>query len=241
MPGVAEAIGALRASGIKIVFATNNATKTIGQYLERLAGFGVEVEADELVTSAVVTAEEIAQRGWAGRQVFLVGGAGIREALQRVGMELVEGEGGRTADIVVVSGTPDFHYDAMRTATFALRGGAVFLATNDDPTFPAPDGLWPGAGALLAGIETASGRRAEVMGKPHMPMMAAVARRLAGRRRIAVVGDQPRTDLAGARLMGWSTVLVLSGVTDAAAARDVEPVPDLVVPTLVGLREALLG
>lgn len=241
VPGVAEAIGALRAAGIKTVFATNNATKTVGQYVGRLAGFGVEIEATDLVTSAVVTAEEIVQRGWAGRRVFLVGGAGIREALRVVEMELVEGDEGRTADIVVVSGTPDFGYDAMRTAALAVRGGAVFLATNDDPTFPAPDGLWPGAGALLAGIETASGRRAEVMGKPHMPMMAAVARRLAGRRRIAVVGDQPQTDLAGARLMGWSTVLVLSGVTDAAAARDVEPVPDLVVPTLVELREAVLG
>ncbi|MDP9441941.1 MAG: HAD-IIA family hydrolase [Actinomycetota bacterium] len=241
MPGVAEAIGALRASGIKIVFATNNATKTIGQYVERLGRFGVEIAAADLVTSAVVTAEEIVQRGWAGRRVFLVGGEGIREALQAIEMQLVEGDDGRTADIVVVSGTPHFDYDAMRTASLALRSGAVFLATNDDPTFPAPDGLWPGAGALLASIETASGRRAEVMGKPHLPMMAAVARRLAGRRRIAVVGDQPRTDLAGARSMGWSTVLVLSGVTDAAAAHEVEPVPDLVVPTLVGLREALLG
>ena len=241
MPGVAEAIGVLRASGIKIVFATNNATKTVGQYVERLGRFGVDVEPTDLVTSAVVTAEEIVERGWAGRRVFLVGGAGVREALRGVGMDLVEGADARSADIVVVSGTPDFGYDAMRTASLALRSGAVFLATNDDPTFPAPDGLWPGAGALLAAIETASGRRAEVMGKPYMPMMAAVARRLVGRHRIGVVGDQPRTDLAGARSMGWSTVLVLSGVTDAAAALDVQPVPDLVVPTLVGLREVLLG
>lgn len=241
MPGVAEAIRSLRASGVKVVFATNNATKTIGQYVERLHRFGVEVAPGELVTSAIVTAEEIARRGWSGRRVFLVGGEGIRSALRSIGMDLVEGDGGRTAEVVVVSGTPDFTYEAMKIAAFAVRSGAQLLATNDDPTFPAPDGLWPGAGAVLAGIETASGRRAEVMGKPHRPMMDAVGRRLADRHRIAVVGDQPGTDLEGARLMGWATVLVLSGVTDESAARGLEPAPDLVVPTLVGLRHAVLG
>lgn len=241
VPGAAGAIAALRASGVKVVFATNNATRTVDQYVERLRGFDVEIPGCDLVTSAVVTAEEIVRRGWAGRRVFLVGGAGIRAALESVGMELVDGEAGRSAEIVVVSGTPDYGYDAMRTAAFAVRSGALFLATNDDPTFPAPDGLWPGAGALLAGIERASGRRAEVMGKPYWPMMAAVGRRLEGCRRIAVVGDQPGTDLEGARLMGWSTVLVLSGVTDESAARTVDPAPDLVVPTLAALRDAVLG
>lgn len=241
VPGAAEAVDQLRRSGVKVVFATNNATRTVEQYVSRLADAGLEAAPEDLVTSAVVTAEEVAARGWADGTVFVVGGAGIRAALTEVGMEIVDGPGARAADMVVVSGAPDFTYEAMKTAALAVRSGSRFVATNDDLTFPAPDGLWPGAGALLAGIEAASGRRAEIMGKPHRPMMEAAGRRLAGRTRIAVVGDQAATDLAGARLMGWATVLVLSGVTDEASSRLLDPAPDLVVPTLVGLCEAVLG
>lgn len=239
--GSAQAVARLRDAGVKVVFATNNATRTVEQYVERLRAAAVDAEPDEVVTSAVVTAEEVAGRGWADGTAFVIGGAGIRAALTGIGMELVDGDEGRRADMVVVSGAPDFGYEAMRTAALAVRAGARFVATNDDHTFPAADGLWPGAGALLAGIEVASGRTAEVMGKPYRPMMEAAGRRLAGRTRIAVVGDQPATDLAGARLMGWATVLVLSGVTDEAAALVLEPVPDLVVPSLLDLCDLVLG
>ncbi len=241
VPGSADAIDRIRDAGIAVVFATNNATRTVEQYVERLRNAGVAASPEDLVTSAVVTAEEVAARGWSTETTFLVGGNGIRHALTAIGMELVEGQAARGAEMVVVSGTPDFTYEAMRTAAFAVRGGARFLATNDDATFPAPDGLWPGAGALLAGIEVAAGRTAEVMGKPHRPMMEAAGRRLGDRARIAVVGDQSATDLEGARLMGWATVLVLSGVTDEATARTLDPAPDLVVPTLADLCDIVLG
>jgi ribonucleotide monophosphatase NagD (HAD superfamily) len=106
--------------------------------------------------------------------------------------------------------------------------------------------VWPGAGAILASIEIASGRRAEVMGKPHRPMMEVAARHLldlsgagsGGQKRagrIAMVGDRPETDLDGARSMGWTTVLVLSGVTDAATAARLDPAPDLVLEGLAAL------
>ena len=239
--GAAGAIARLRAAGVKVVFATNNATRTVEQYVERLRAAEVEATPADLVTSAVVTAEEVEARGWSGGTAFVVGGAGIRASLTDIGMELVDGPDARRADLVVVSGAPDCTYEAMRTAALAVRSGSRFVATNDDLTFPAPDGLWPGAGAILAGIEAASGRRAEVLGKPHRPMMQAAGRRLDGCARIAVVGDQPATDLAGARLMGWATVLVLSGVTDQAAAGLLDPAPDLVVPTLVELGDAVLG
>ncbi|MDP9067768.1 MAG: HAD-IIA family hydrolase [Actinomycetota bacterium] len=241
VPGAAETISSLRAGGIRVVLATNNATKTPEQYVERLARFGVEATPEELVTSAVVTTEEIERRGWGGHSVFVIGGDGIKASLHAIGMTFLEGIDARRADVVVVSGTSEMTYDDIRTAAFAVRGGARFLATNDDSTFPAPDGLWPGAGATVAAVETASGRSAEVMGKPYRPMMQAIERRLNGRARIGVVGDQPATDLAGGRAMGWTTVLVLSGVTDETAAAAERPAPDVTVPSLVELRELLLG
>ena len=235
VPGVADAIAQLRAAGIKVVFATNNATKTLAQYVERLARFDVEATPEEIVTSAAVTGEEIRRRGWGGRTAFLIGSDGMQVALEGAGLVLIDGMAARTADLAVVSSTATFDYQLMATAAFAVRNGADFIASNADPTFPAADGLWPGAGAMLAAVETASGRKAEVMGKPNPPMMQAVARRLGGCKRIAVIGDQPGTDLAGGRAMGWTTILVLSGVTGAAAASTLQPAPDLVLPSLVDL------
>jgi ribonucleotide monophosphatase NagD (HAD superfamily) len=123
----------------------------------------------------------------------------------------------------------------MRRATLAVRAGAQLVATNDDASFPAPDGLWPGAGAILASIEVASGARAEVMGKPHPPMMDAVARRLDGCRDIAIVGDRPQTDLRGGIARGWTTILVTSGVVSPEDAPKVDPPPDAVLGSIADL------
>ena len=120
----------------------------------------------------------------------------------------------------------------MRRAAIAVRRGATFIATNDDATFPAADGLWPGAGSILASIERASGRRAEVMGKPHAPMMDAAQKRVGDAERIAIVGDRVDTDLAGGADRGWTTILVLSGVTTQEQARDLAPQPDHVIGSI---------
>lgn len=232
IPGAPEAIAALRAKGVRVIFATNNATHTVAHYIQRLGELGIAADEADILTCGTVTAEEMTGRGWSGRSVFLIGSHGIRESLQNASMNLVTGEAGRRADVVVISSDPDFNYDMMRTALFALNGGAEFIATNDDPTFPASDGLWPGGGAILAGIERAAGRTAEVMGKPNRPMMLAARRRLEGCERIAVVGDQPATDLAGGRSLGWTTILVLTGVTDGRAASLLDPAPDFVAADL---------
>jgi len=231
--GAAAAVDTLRENGIRLLFATNNATATVDQRLEKLRALGLEVAADELLTSAVVTAESLAARGLAGTAAFVIGKDGIRHALGEVGIEVVDGEAGDAVRLVVVSGDDGFDYRAMRTASTAVRNGATFVATNDDATFPTSRGLVPGAGAIVASIVTASGRRPEIMGKPHRPMMEAAAQRLEGCRAIGVIGDQPATDLAGAHEMGWKAILVLSGVTSATAAARVTPKPDLVVDTIV--------
>ena len=239
IPGAAEAVLTLRAAGIKILFVTNNATATVERRLEIMRDNGVEASPDELLTSAMVTAEHLVRRGRGGASVFVIGRDGIREALVGAGMKLVEGDEAQRADIVVVSGDDRFTYDAMRTAAIAVRAGAYFVASNDDPTFPAREGLWPGAGAILASIVTASGRTPEVLGKPHRPMMEAAAERLTACARIAVVGDQPDTDLAAAERMGWLGILVLTGVTSADDVERVFPRPDAVFPSIVELAELL--
>jgi HAD superfamily hydrolase (TIGR01450 family) len=239
IPGAPEAIAAMRAGGVSIVFCTNNSRSTAAQYQAKLAGLGVEASGRDILTSATVTAEELARRGRSGATAMVVGGDGVIAALDENGIRL--GAPDEQPDVVVVGLDLDFTYDTMRRAALAVRAGAEFIATNDDAALPTPNGLWPGAGAIVASIETASDSSAEVMGKPHSPMMEAAARRLAGCERIAVVGDRPETDLAGGAARGWTTILVTSGVTAPDQAPHVTPRPDVVVADLAELARSLLA
>lgn len=235
VPGAPGALDRLRAAGLKVLFCTNNSRATVDDYVARLSGMGFAVEPDEIITSAVVTAEELRSRGAIGSTAYVVGGPGIRTAMVEAGYSLCEGEDGEAADIVVVGWDETFTWDKMRIAATAVRSGATFVATNGDATLPVEGALWPGAGSILASIERASGRTAEVMGKPNPPMLASLRRHLGGVDRVAMVGDRPDTDLEGARRLGWMTILVLSGVTSAAEARSLSPAPDLVVGSLADL------
>jgi 4-nitrophenyl phosphatase len=230
--GSAAAVDEMRRRGVRLVFCTNNSRSTVDQYVDKLARMGIQASPQEIVTSAVVTAEVLAKRRLNGARAIVVGGDGIRTELASIGIEIDDGPEPAAADLVVVGWDPGFDYEAMRKAAAAVMSGAEFIATNDDSAFPAPDGLWPGAGAILASIERASGQRAEVMGKPHDPMMETVTARLDGAREVAMVGDRPETDLAGGASRGWATVLVLSGVTGRDEAARVTPSPDLVVDSL---------
>lgn len=233
--GSAEAINRLRAGGVRVVFCSNNASPTIERYLDKLGSMGVEVSPNELVTSAVVTVEVLAARKAAGKSAIVVGEDGLREALRSIGVIVDDDPGSRTADFVVVGFDQSFTYATLRRASHAVRDGAELIACNTDASFPTSDGLWPGAGSLVAAIETATGRRAEVMGKPHEPMMRAAERHLGDATQIAAVGDRSNTDLDGGRAMGWTTILVLSGVTSAAEAAELDPQPDLTLDRLADL------
>jgi HAD superfamily hydrolase (TIGR01450 family) len=232
IPGAPSAVERLRERGIRVLFCTNNSRSTVAQYIRRLDGFGIQTGEDDLLTSAVVMGEVLAERGYGGKAAVVVGGDGVHEALERAEVRTVDGS---AADLVVVGWDPSFDFDALTRATVAVIDGATLIATNDDASFPSPRGLLPGAGALLASIETASATRAEVLGKPNAPMMDAVEKRLAGCRNIAIVGDRAETDLEGGRSKGWRTALVLSGVTGAVEAKELRPAPDAIIESLSGL------
>jgi len=235
IPGSAEAIAGLRARGVRVVFCTNNSRSTVSDYVTKLSAMGIPTAPEDVITSAVVTAEVLRERGFAGKTAIVVGGDGVREALSSVCISVKDDPGVRRADVVVVGFDPGFTYEAMKRATHAVLNGAAFVATNEDPSFPAEEGLWPGAGAILASIETASGRRAEIMGKPHPPMMDVVADRVGPDAKVLVVGDRPDTDLAGGVARGWPTVLVLTGVTAESDVAGAAPQPDRVLGSIAEL------
>ena len=235
IPGAGEAVRRWRGAGKRIVFCTNNSHHTIAEYVAKLAAAGVLATEDEIVSSGVVLAEVLRSRGAAGRTALAIGAQGLRAGLEEAGVLVDDDAPPDRIDYVVVGWDGAFDYSRMRAASLAVRAGAELIATNSDATFPAPDGLWPGAGAILASIEVSSGRRAEVLGKPHAPMMDAAARRLEGCERIAIVGDRADTDLAGGISRGWKTILVISGVTTPEEAGALDPQPDLILGSLAEL------
>jgi 4-nitrophenyl phosphatase len=215
--GSADAIAALRAAGLRTAFLTNNSSSTVATYTERLGRAGVTVTADEICSSAQAAAALLARSAPAGASVLACAGPGVVEALEARGFVVVDTG---PVDAVVVGWHREFDFDRLATASNAVRAGARFVATNLDPTFPVPDGLLPGAGALVAAVATAAGRAPEVAGKPEAPMVDLVRERYGD---VGVmVGDRPSTDGALADALGWPFALVLSGV--AGPGRE-EPVP----------------
>jgi 4-nitrophenyl phosphatase len=231
IPGVAKAVERLREAGHRVLFVTNNSFATIAQVEEKLASFSIPANGD-VVGSAVAAATMIEP----GQRILLCGGPGVEEALLARGAELVtDGD----ADAVVVGFHRDFDWEEMRRSASAVRRGARLVATNDDATYPTPDGPVPGCGAILAGIAKAAGVAPEIAGKPYAPM-AAVVRMVAGDLVGGVmVGDRPDTDGRFATALGVRFGLVLSGVTRPGDL-PVRPDPDLVADDLDALVAKLL-
>lgn len=217
--GSPGAIERLRRAGHRVVFVTNNAGPTRRTLVDRLAAAGVRADPDDLVTSAQAAAQLVEP----GQRVAMFGDVGLREALSEREVTLVA----MTAkpEAVVVGRTVELSYHELAAAADAIRGGARFLATNTDATFPTSHGLEPGAGAIVAFVATASGVEPIVAGKPHQAAADAVRDRYGP---VAwMVGDRADTDGLFAKRLGSRFALVLSGVTRQADL-PVQPEPDLV-------------
>ena len=232
IPGSAEAVAALRGAGKRIAFVTNNSSRTPAQVAERLASVGVDARSEEVVTSALATATVLAERGV--RSAFVVGEEGLLDALGDAGIRVVDASAD-DVDVVVVGFDRGADYAKLKDASILVERGVSLVASNADPSFPAPGGeSWPGAGALLAAIETTTGTRGDVVGKPEAPLFER-ALASAGGGRPLVVGDRLDIDIAGASRLGWDSALVLTGTTHH---EDVESSPwkaTFVVDDLSGL------
>ncbi len=224
IPGAAEAVARLRARGERVLFATNNSYARLADQEAKLERLGIPARGDVL-TSAVAAARLVES----GERALVAGGPGIVEAIEARGATPVrDGD----ADAVVVGFHREFDYERMRVAVRAIQRGARLIATNDDATYPTPDGPIPGGGAIVAAIAYASGVRPVVAGKPHAPMADLV--RVVGGDAGTVVGDRPETDGAFAGTLGYAFALVLTGVTDEEDL-PVTPDPEVVAPSLAAL------
>lgn len=218
--GASEAVARLRGSGEPVVFVTNNSSQPVGEVEAKLAHHGIPAAGD-VITSAMAAAALVEP----GERVLVCAGPGVVEALAARGAVPVhDGD----ADAVLVGFHRDFDYERLRIAARAVHRGARLLATNDDSSYPTPEGPIPGGGAILAAVVTATGAEPRVAGKPNPPMADLVRRRLGDHG--TMVGDRPDTDGRFARALGYRFALVHTGVTPAGVA--VDPAPDLVAPDL---------
>lgn len=229
IPAAAPTVAALRDDGKRLVFLTNNSARTPEQVAQKLVRLGIEASADQVVTSAGATADLMRREADGEAQTaFVIGQDGVRAALRDAGFEILDGDPSDAA-FVVVGWDGNVSYGDLRRASVLVRGGARLVATNADASYPAPGGeLWPGAGAILAAVETASGTHATVVGKPHRPLFEAALARV-GTRNALMVGDRMETDVAGAAAAGLDSCLVLSGASRAAELLDHDTLPSAVL------------
>jgi HAD superfamily hydrolase (TIGR01450 family) len=232
--GAPEAVAALRAAGRRVLFVTNNSWAVVGDQEQALAQIGIPAVGD-VVTSAQAAAFLVD----GGETALVCGGPGVVEALERRQVSIVV-EG--AADAVVVGFHRDFDYERMRVASDAVRRGARLIATNDDPTYPTPEGPIPGGGAIVAAVATASGAVPTVAGKPFQPMADLVRQRCGPdftKRTAIMIGDRWTTDGLFAEALGCPFALVRTGVTPLGT--EIGGVPRLDLPDLANVANVLLG
>ncbi len=209
LPGAAEALAGLRAHG-PVLLLTNNSSQSRAGTAERLRRAGIPAETEEVLPSSYMAARFLRSR-WGPVRFWYIGEGGIPEEMRAAGHILVPPE---QAEWIVVGIDRDLTYAKLAQALQALLRGARLLATNEDPTFPTPDGLVPGAGAVVGALRGMGFPPEVVVGKPS-PIVFQVALEVLGLApgKVLMIGDRLDTDVAGAQALGMDTALVLSGVT----------------------------
>ena len=233
-----ESISELRAKGIQIGYVTNNASRTSEAIAEQLRAFGLELKAEDVITSAQAGAGLLKQIVPAGSKVLVVGGEGLRSNVSLAGFQVVESS--KDLPAAVIQGfDPSVGWKNLAEASYAIQNGAKWVATNQDWTSPREEGLAPGNGTLVSAVHTAVGQLPVVAGKPEKAIFETALSRF-GSSSAVYVGDRLDTDVLGANRAGIGSALVMTGVTtrkELLAAKD-ESRPTYILGTL---KELLTG
>ncbi len=213
IPGARDFIEKLHQKGIRFLFLTNNSEQTPLDLKRKLESMGLTgVEEENFITSAIVTASFLESQKKGGN-VYVVGGGGLISEIYKAGFSVSE----QNCDYVVVGKTTTYNYEMLRKAVNLISKGAKFIATNPDVVDPTEAGIEPACGSLLAPIETATGQKPYVVGKPNPLMMTIALKKLGAHpEETVMVGDRMDTDIVAGMEAGMRTCLVLSGVSDRA-------------------------
>ncbi len=239
--GARELVAAIHERGVLVRFATNNSMVAREGYVERLAAMGIATSVDEIVTSTSATVEHLRRHEPEVRTVLGIGAAGMEEELRSAGLRVTMGSsapaehrGGPLVDrydAVIVGLDPELDYRRLAVAMRAVVDGARLIATNADARYPTAEGFLPGAGSVVAALRVATGVEPSIIGKPSPAMFEAILEAAdVAPGEAVVIGDNPDADIVGARRAGCASILVLTGIADAAMAAELsgERRPDAV-------------
>lgn len=241
LPGLPAFFDVLHARDVGYVLVTNNSSNTPQQYVDKLAGLGITTTTDHVLNSSIAAADHLAAQATAGSTVFPIGGPGVYDALRSRGFRISEGDDVVPAGVgyVVVGWDRSLTWRKLATATLLIRGGAGFVATNPDLTFPMETGLVPGNGAQVAALQVATGVTPVVAGKPE-PILyeQAMARMGTTSAETLVIGDRLDTDILGGLRLGMPAALVLSGISQREELARSPIQPTMVFENLAALVRA---
>lgn len=234
IPGAREFVNTLRSQNIPFLFLTNNSQRTRRDVATKLSRMGVHADEEHIFTCALATARFLAGQK-PGGTAYVIGEGGLLHALHANGFAYVDHD----PDYVVVGEGRTFTCETMETAVGMIMGGAKLIATNMDPSCPTANGIRPGCGATVAMLEKATGVKAFSLGKPSPIMMRAARKDLGlSASETTIIGDTMETDILGGVQMGYRTVLVLTGGTQAKDLARYGYQPDMIVDSIADLATA---
>ncbi len=231
IPGAVEFVRYLQQDGLPYLFLTNNSCYTPLDVVVKLKKFGIDTSVEHVYTSAQATAEFVHKQK-ANGTAFVIGEGGLLSALNDINYAITR----ESPDYVIVGEGRVLNYELMEQAHRSIDGGAQLISTNSDTWCPTDSGPRPGCGAIVALLESATGRKAYHVGKPNPFMMRAARKRLGLRTdEVTMIGDTMETDIRGAVEVGFRSILVLTGSTDLESLREWPFVPTQVVESIADL------
>ena len=241
--GAREVVKYLKKKEIPFLFLTNNSTKTPEMYREKLLSMGIDVPAERIITSGLATRLYMARHMEPGK-IFVIGGKGLHEEMEKLNWGTVSPEDcreGKWREIrhVVVGLDPGLTYEKLKYGTLAIRKGASFIGTNPDTTYPAEEGLYPGAGAIIASLKASTEKEPLIIGKPNEPVYEIAKEKMGRVDEIWMVGDRLDTDIAFAKRFGMNAIMVLTGVSTPEDVKNSPFKPDLILPSVKELLDYL--
>jgi len=240
--GISPFFNFLANQEIKWALLTNNSTRTTQDYVDKLGNFGVLVGINSIFTSSSITSSYLLSRFGQGAHLYVIGMDALFTTLKQAGFQITHGEEIPENEVVAVVAGMDrqINFQKIKVALRLILGGAPFIATNPDGSFPTPEGLDPGTGMIIGALQFASGVEPYVAGKPN-PVIYQTALDALGCRPgdVLMVGDRLETDILGASSLGIPTAVLLSGVTSREVINQSPIKPDHIFEDIAELHQAL--
>ncbi|MBT7040169.1 MAG: HAD-IIA family hydrolase [Bacteroidetes bacterium] len=242
LPGFLEFFDVLKVNKIEWALLTNNNTRTVDAYIEKLNKFGVSAMKEQIYTSTTVTVSYIKRKYGNKARIHVVGMPDLIKTLSREEFQLTHGEQLPTQppEAVVAGMDRALNHEKVKIAMRLIMGGAEFIATNTDGSFPTPEGINPGTGMVIGALQATSNTAPTVIGKPQPAIFKKALLNLKSSiESTAMVGDRLETDILGAKRLGIQTLLVLSGVCDKEMLTNSTIKPDHIFESIQEITEMI--